>query len=349
MEFRAATSILLVVFAWSMSAVAAQTRGIDAQEAPGAQADIATPSHDEVAARAIKALGGQDAIDRIQSVYMKIAMSAPDPKGTREIFWSRDNGLVVKLSIQGFEAEQGIVGSTGWQLDPSGRTALLPEAVLKESRRSTTQYLFALGIEKFADFGYTRLDADHEVAGQINGKPTHKLVYGDGKSGQTTIHHDAESGLPIAIEHVRTRDSLTVTTTFDGWEEIDGVLFFRSGIVNAKPPEGELPPPTKLDFETIEVNRVDPDRFALPEEVKALLTNQDQDLEVEGEIAFEDLSPESQKEATERIEALKAEGPESVRAFIEQNMPMVDELADGPQKDMLRYILQELRKEIQGG
>lgn len=351
MQHRPAMSTLLAVLAATASACVAQSGLIGDQEAPAAQAEATTPSHDEVAARATKALGGQKAIDSIQSVYLKIAMAAPDPKGTREIFWSRDNGLVVKLSIQGYEAEQGIVGSTGWQLDPSGRSALLPEAGINESRRSTTQYLFALGIEQFAEFGYERLDEEYEVAGQLDGKPTHRLVYGDGVNGLTTIHHGVESGLPIAIEHVRTRDSLTVTTTFADWQEIDGVQFFRSGTVNAKPAEGELPPPTELDFEIVELNRVDPDRFAIPEEVQELLAQREEEraAAAASELAIEDLPPEFQKEATELIEMVKNEGAESVTAFIEQFGPLTSTMAEGPQRDMLRYVLQELGKDAEGG
>lgn len=344
-------STLLVVLAATASACVAQPGQTDNQEAPAEQAQAAIPSHDEVATRATRALGGQEAIDSIQSVYLKIAMSAPDPKGTREIFWSRDNGLVVKLSIQGYEAEQGIVGSTGWQIDPSGRSALLPEAGIKESRRSTTQYLFALGIEQFAESGYKRLDEEYEVAGQFDGEPTHRLVYGDGMNGLTTMHHDVESGLPIAIEHVRTTDSLTVTTTFADWQEIEGVKFFRSGTVNAKPAEGELPPPTELDFEIVELNRVDPDRFAIPEEVQELLAQREEEraAAASSELAIEDLPPELQKEATELIEMVKSQGHESITAFIEQFGPMANTLADGPQKDMLQYVIQELGKEAEEG
>jgi|GEM_PF-4725421 len=346
MALSGAVSTLLV----ATTSVLAQGSAIEQ-----AQDDIAesasTLTHDAVAARAIDALGGPDAIDRIESVYFKINISAPEPVGTRELYWSRDGGLVVVVTRQGVEIEQGIVGSIGWVRDPGGRASLLPESDLDQSRRETVAHLIALGFERFSEHGYKRLDESNEVNGQIDAKDTHQLVYGDEKTGFTTIHHDVDTGLPLAIEHFRMQDLVTFTTRLGEWLDVEDKKFFGSATVTVKPTVGEALPPTTLTFEAIEVNSVDPARFIVPADVQQLASEREsrREFKTEGVIALEDLPMKYQKEAPMIIEMVKSEGPDSIKEFIEQFGTFSEEMSEGPQKDTFRYIIQELRKGDGGG
>src|SRR5690349_17398005 len=65
-----------------------------------------------------KAIGGRDAVAKLQSIHMVGAMAMAGQTADFESFTARPNKSFTKVSIQGMDIMQGFDGEVGWSMNP---------------------------------------------------------------------------------------------------------------------------------------------------------------------------------------------------------------------------------------
>jgi hypothetical protein len=130
--------------------------------------------------------------------------------------------------------------------------------------------------------------------------------------------------------------------TVSDWKAVKGVRFFRLATIEME--DATIEGGGELRITGLEVNTVEPERFALPEEVVALKNAAPA---ADEEIRLEDLSAEQQAQASAMIaEGTRSPGTDEISAMI-QGMEGSLNLMPPDQQRMFRYVVQELRRELE--
>jgi hypothetical protein len=211
-----------------------------------------TPSVDQILARYVTALGGKDAIQKINSRHVKgtIELDGIPGQGTAESFAKAPNKYAATISFPEMGVtRRGYDGATGWSSDPRGTVDLAgPE--LSSLARSADMYQ-ALDIQT----NYPKLAV--KGTEDIAGKPAY-LVEGDpGDGGIRQMYFDVASGLMVRnIEHSGTADApVTVTTDIQDYRDLNGVKYPYLLVQHSAAPEGSSP---ALTIRITEVHNNDP-------------------------------------------------------------------------------------------
>ena len=329
----------------SISAPPATTTPAAPASAPG------MPSLDSIFDNAAKALGGKAAIEKIKTLHAKGNLEFGGQKVEMEHLWSRSGGRLSKTTLPGMgEMSSGTDGKVYWtksvmgydlvsKEDAENQGALVgmhmmlldPRTVAKDQIKS----MGVVGKEPFRDAECYKVKQS--------------------KGGQDSfIYYNVKTGMPMGLESPANGMQPRMTMTIDEWKTIEGVKFFhvlrmQGADSGPEQPEGVGATPSmgEVKFDTIEVNTLKDDAFALPDEVKALAKDAAAGGGAGGEIALTDLSTEQQAQATEMVENLKKSGVDGTRAALPNLERAAKMMPDStPQKKMFQYVVQELQKYV---
>jgi len=327
--------------------------GLNAAAHAAAPAEL--PSVEAVFENCVKAVGGQDAIDKIKTLHVKSDMSMMGMQIKLEQMWAREGGRLVKMNMPMGEMHMGTNGKTPWMKTPMGyQLAGADEA--KQMNSQSGMFMFMIDPKTFAEDELGKLEVVGEE--EFAGKKCVKLHYVDDEGDEGDVFFDTESGLPVGFAN-NASDGSKGTMLLSDWKEIDGVKFFHLISMEMEPapgspmsrpgPDGKPAKTTgEIKVSTLEVNTLNDDTFKLPAEVEQLAkdaeaTKSDAPTDTASEIKLEDLTPEQQKEATKLIEGMRRV-PEGMRADtirqLESSLPTMEE---GMRKYM-QYVVQELKK-----
>ena len=318
----------------------------------------AMPSFDEVAAKAVESIGGREALDKIKSLHTVMTMTVMGAEIKMDSKWGSEGGRLSKTESPFGNTEAGTNGTTAWMKMPSatgeGRYMLIDGMQAEQMESQSSMHMNILDPKRSADEM-----ASIEVVGQeeFNGRMAHKVRFEPkDDSGPGFLYFDAGTGRPLGLQQTQQgpMGEETSTITLAEWKKVEGVDFFHKMTINAPSmPGGEV----VMTVSKLEVNKLAEDAFELPEQVKALVAEAEQDNEgneadndqgdvatATKEIKLEDL-PESYRErATTMIEQIKAGGEETIKRSLEQFQQVLDALPDGDDKRTLLYVMQELKK-----
>lgn len=228
-----------------------------------AKSDSELPSAKDVIARFVKAVGGKEAFQKIESQHVKgkYEMPAQGLSGPIEVFAKRPDKLAVKINLAGFgEVLTGYNGEVGWSVNAATGPMLLKDKELEQLREQ-------------ADFDGVLHEAKNyksmDTVGTENfeGKECYKLKLVRTSGNESTEFFDTKTGLLVGS--ITTQESplgpMVVTSIIDDYRKSSGVLFARKVTQKMGPVE------QVMNLTSVKENVVPDSAFEVPNEIKPLL------------------------------------------------------------------------------
>ena len=234
---------------------------LPAQDAPEAR-DL--PPAEELIDRYVEALGGRAAVLALPGSHARgtFRMPAAGLEGPIEIYSGADpDRSVTVVEIPGLGTiREGYTGEYAWAMDPNMGPRLLEGDELAAARENSS----TLGQLRDASMFTERTTVERT---EMNDEPCYrvKLVW---KSGRETFDcYSVETGLIVAREVIQPTPmgDIPVIALVGGYEEHGGVMMateMRQQMMGQE---------QVVEVESIEIREVDPERFAPPAAVQALI------------------------------------------------------------------------------
>ncbi len=246
----------LVIFGLHLVAVGAPAAGDE------------LPTADELIDKALEAMGGK-AINKVESYSASSEMTSAMGTMTIETLWVRPDRVYVRTTIpQIGDMEMGTDGSIGWMSHPMMGYQLLVGDQMDQARKQAIH-------ARLLRLRETIKENDQEIEGvgetEIDGVKCHELRLirkANGVVSRRAMYFDAASGLIRAMRVAGGPSGAPTVIRFADWKTIDGVTFFHRMELEGGPAT------TVINYVRIELNKVSPERVALPEEVKKLAAEQ---------------------------------------------------------------------------
>ena len=223
------------------------------------------PDADEIVARHIEAIGGEDAIRAQTSMTRKGTFGIPAMGMSGEMttyHLAPDKGFV-HVSFAGMgETLQGYNGEIGWVEDPMQGPRLLEGPELNAVKHD---------LRAHADLEYSERYPERKTVaeGEWSGQPAYQVDLVDADGNESSRYFSVETGLLIGEEASMTTEmgATETTTTWSDYKEFGGVLFAGS-VTRSLVSMG-------MEFvqtvESVTFDDVDPSVFEPSEAVRALL------------------------------------------------------------------------------
>lgn len=321
------------------------------------QAQPGMPSFDEVAEKAVEFVGGREAIDKIDSLHSVFAMEFMGMEITIDSKWHREGGRLVQTQTPQGDSDMGTNGKTSWMAipGPTGEQRYMivdgPQAEQIDSQaslhmnildprlvRKNMKSLEVVGQEEFAE----------RMAYKVRFEPNEE-------EGHGFFFFDVSSGQPLGLQQSVGQEMSTITLS--EWKTVDGVKFFHKMVMKSPSAPGDE---VVMNVQKMEVNKVEDDAFELPEQVKELVANAEEEEEADNpgdadggnangnssEITLEDLPEMYRDRVKTTIQQVKSGGQEKIDRDLPQFEQMLESMPEGDDKLALQYIIQELKKGI---
>lgn len=302
--------------------------------AANAQQAADTPDPQTIFAAAVKAVGGQEAIDKIRSLRGRMTIQIDSIEASMESLWTRSGGRKSIFEVPGGNMIMVTDGRIAWMELAVGYQLLSAEEA-DELRNQSCVFMNAVD----PNLRSREISSTFAVAGKrsFGGAECWVLhaTRPDGK--QVNAFFDVQSGMPVGSEDISTVNDKEYRSwlVFSDWQEQSGVKFPRTITVETTNQPGVA---RALKVSAIELNVVDEAIFAVPDEVRKLASG--------AEVALSDLTPEQQKSATETLERMRTNGNvEMMKQMVNQIEPTI-QTAPLAERASLQYLAQELRKEV---
>lgn len=220
---------------------------------------MASPSADEIIDKYIEAIGGKDALAKINNRVVKGVFSLVDMGMTAsyENYTQTPNALNV-ISLDGMgEIRSGIKDDVAWEAHFMNGDSILDGARKLSAQRQAT-------IEPLAN--WTTWYASAEVDGEatVGDSPAHKIVLTPKEGNPETIYFDKESGLIVQRDGIG-QDGMVASTMISDYREVDGIQ-----VAHAIEILGGMT--IEITIESVEQNvEIAAERFELPPQIAALL------------------------------------------------------------------------------
>ena len=192
--------------------------------------DQELPSPEEINARYIEALGGEEAIRAHTSRTVKGAIEIPamGMSGQTTAYFIAPDKMILKSEMPGLgETVQGYNGEIGWINNPMQGAQILEGEMLAQMKR---QALF------YADLERDDLFPQQTTAGEVewNGQAAYQLDVVDLDGNEMSQYFAKETGLLIGAEGTQTTEmgAMDVAITIGDYEEFAGVLTATSTSTN---------------------------------------------------------------------------------------------------------------------
>lgn len=223
------------------------------------------PSAKEVLTRFVKAIGGADAVHKLNSSHSigKVEAAKQAMTGTLEVFSARPNKLLQKMSIAGIESTVGYNGEVGWSIDPMQGPMLLQGKMLEEVREQADFY----GILHDPK-NYKSMETVQRT--QFDNKDCYKLKLVRLSGNETTEYFDTKTGLLVGVVgmHESPMGAASATATVGNYKEFDGVK------IPTRVSQQMMGVEMVVIVTSCENNQVSDSVFDLPPQIRALVVKQ---------------------------------------------------------------------------
>lgn len=223
------------------------------------------PSADEIIARHVEAIGGEDAIRAHTSRTTKGSFGIPamGMSGDMTIYQMAPDKGIVHISFPGVgESTQAYNGEIGWTEDAMQGPRLLEGAELNALKRQ---------IRAHVDLEYSKHYPERKTVGESewNGEPAYQVDLVDVDGNESSRYFSIETGLLLGEEGTTTTDMGTseTATTWSDYKEFGGVMFPGSATANLVSMGMEF----VQTIESVTFDDDDPSAFEPSDAIKALL------------------------------------------------------------------------------
>lgn len=227
--------------------------------------DHELPSPEEIIARHIEALGGEEAIRAHTSRTVKggVEIPAMGMSGQTTAYFIAPDKMIVKGEMPGMgENVQAYNGEIGWIEDPMQGTQILEGEMLAQMKRQARFY---------AELERDDLFSQQTTAGESewNGQAVYQLDVVDVDGNAMSQYFAKETGLLIGTEGTQTNamGAIEVAITLGDYKDFGGVLIATSTTMNIVSMAMEI----ITTVESVTFDDVDPSVFEPSDAIKALL------------------------------------------------------------------------------
>jgi hypothetical protein len=311
----------------------------------------ADPTPDEVMERAVQAAGGRQALDRIKTLQMIMAVNMPGLEMQLETCWSRDGGRLYRATLPMGETRMVSDGKLAWMNNPTGGYLLLSDEQARSLDQQASMFMHML--DPKAQTGASMKSIGNAGKQTFANKECWRLHYvlSDGREGD--VFFDVASGLPVGFERIETQHSKPARArcTFGEWKPEGEVQFYRQFRMETSL-EGAVP--MDMAVTKVAVNTIDKTVFAAPQEVVALAAKSPRAAATapsaatapKKEISPNDLTPEQLAKAIQVLEGFKGTGDvNAMKQMLQRVEPILGKVPEN-ERLAVEYALQELKKEI---
>ncbi|CAG5069863.1 hypothetical protein DYBT9623_02600 [Dyadobacter sp. CECT 9623] len=221
---------------------------------------ISAQNVDEIVAKHIKAMGGEDKLSKLQSMKITAEMDVMNMQVPINTTIVQNQGFRSETTVQGATIVQAINGNTGWSINPmtgNNKATALPEEAVKSMASETD----LTGLYNYKQKGYQlTLDGEEDLAGAKVYKVTMTL-----KNGVKRVNYISKDTFYIlkiiAKTNVNGQDIESENVQSD-FRQVDGIYYpFTSEVSTSAMPGTKM----ALHIKTLEVNpKIDPAIFAMP-------------------------------------------------------------------------------------
>lgn len=297
----------------------------------------------DVLREAVEAMGGRDAVDRVQSIAIRAEMEGGGMSLTTETYWSKDGGRMIKRKVPGSpEIVMGSDGKVGWRSNPvSGQYELLGGDMLEEFNNAN-MHIAMLQLDRATRKKFRSMKTVGRETFQDRDCWKVRVINKDGET--EFFYFDAATRLPYGA--VMKDDSGKDATLILGtWRPVgDLVLFHHATLAGAEQM-------MTFDFVEITVNELEDDFFAAPPEVKELAAAS-AERAAAARPKLEDFSDEQQQKITSILTGLRnMQNIEQLRNAV-RGMEMAANMVPPDERPMFEYVSHEAKKilaEREGG
>jgi hypothetical protein len=205
--------------------------------APALEATPAEPAAPELPAaasildRATQAMGGKDAIERVESFYYRgtIEMVGQNIRGDLEIWWKRGD-FFMQQTVPGIgEMRAGKRGDVIWSEDPIHGLRKL-SGVEAEQHAWASSLLLAAEWKRYFD------QAQTVGARTVDGRTIYDVELGATSGLQVVMSFDAESGLQVgqSFDQVTPMGKQPFVVRFEDYREVEGIQLAYRQVIDAK-------------------------------------------------------------------------------------------------------------------
>ena len=226
--------------------------------------DHELPSPEEIRARYIQALGGEEAIRAHTSRTTKGAFEIPamGMSGPATIYAIAPDKMIARNEMPGFgENVQAFNGEIGWIENPMQGAQILEGEILAQAKRQARFY---------ADLEWAEIFPQQTTVGEVewNGQTAYQLDVGDVDGNEASQYFDKHSGLLIGTEGTQASDmgTMEVVITIGEYKEFGGVMIPTSTSTNLVSAGMEF----ITTIESVTWDDVDPSVFEPSDAIKAL-------------------------------------------------------------------------------
>ena len=223
------------------------------------------PGADEIIARHVEAIGGEDAIRAHTSMTRKGTFEIPamGMSGDMTTYHMAPDKGFVHVSFAGMgENSQGYDGEIGWIEDPMQGPRLLEGAELNALKRQ---------LRAHADLEYSEHYPERKTVGEgeWSGQPAYQVALVDADGNESSRYFSIETGLLLGEEGSTTNNMGTTETktTWTDYKEFGGVRFAGSVTLSLVSVGMEF----TQTVESVTFDDVDPSVFEPSDAIKALL------------------------------------------------------------------------------
>jgi len=228
------------------------------------QAETGLPAAEEIIAKFVDAIGGEQAFLEHDSRTVEGTMSMPSAgiSGDLKVITMAPNRVIVRIEIEGLGTiQEGFDGEVGWSSDPMSGPQIKKGKQLLQAR---DQSMYEAGLFP------AKIYPTREVVGQVEfkGKQAWKVRLVSSNDNESFAFFDVDSGLQLGSELTQETPmgALPVTSTYGDYKEFDGLLIPTRLEVDLGPAGKQI-----LEFTSVSSGGVDPSVFALPKEIQALI------------------------------------------------------------------------------
>ena len=185
---------------------------------------------EKVIANYEKALGGADAIAKIDNVTMNMSVEAMGQKLTGKQVLAKGMKSKMEISMGGMVVMSSISDGSDAVVAQMGNKTPLDEKMKEETTISGSL---------FSELGLADLGAELKLESveTIDGKDAYGVAVTLSKGGQYTLYFDAESGLKVKSSKVldTPQGQLTQSVSYSDYKEVDGVMIAHKLVQSVGP------------------------------------------------------------------------------------------------------------------
>lgn len=206
---------------------------VEAKAAPGEAAEPVPelPAAEGILERAAVAMGGKDAIDRVQSFYYRgtIDMVGQNIHGDLEIWWKGGDFFMEQVVPGIGTMRAGKQGEEIWSDDPI-------HGLRRLSGVEAEQHAWASSLLLAAEWKRYFQSAKTIAARQVDGHTVHDVELSAPSGLRVVMSFDADSGLQVgqSFEQVTPMGKQPFEVRFEDYREVEGIKLAYRQVIDAK-------------------------------------------------------------------------------------------------------------------